>query len=215
VFFLGRFASHLPIALLLAACAQSETRSVVSADDLPASKYHNVAIFIENVDESQAATAAQMVISTFRNSGVNARSGSDAFEGRSKLTEVAKAKIIQSEFDAVLYLTVVQEGLTEELVPDAHSDGQVITFYKNLGIMGASFTTDIGVENFIVKPDGSVYQPKLALQTKVDLQDTKTAKLVWTSETIASGPAKLTDMNTLFEQASRQIVEKMRADNAI
>lgn len=220
---MGRFVLKLlksvfivAFALLLAGCAASETSSLVSKDDIPAGKYKKIAVFIENLNESEQTAAEKIVVSTFQNSGVNATSGSAVFTGRGKLSEKAKAAIVQNEFDAVLYLKMVEKGVTEEVVSGASHNGGMIVFQKAI-IPGfnASFATDIGTDGYILKPDGSVYQPMLALKTKADLQDTKSAKQVWEAETIASVNAKFSSMESLFTQASNQIVEKMRADGAI
>jgi hypothetical protein len=202
--------------LFLVGCTASETRSLASRDDIPSSKYKHVAVFIENLDESERQSAEQMMLPVLQGAGVNAVSGEDFFKAKGALSEKQKAAIAQKEFDAVLYLTVLQNGRTEELVPNAYHNGQAVTYYKNLiPSFSVAFSTDIGADGFDLRPDGTVYELKLALHTKADLQDTKSAKLVWTSETIASGNEKVTNLNSLFEQASHQIVEKMRADNAI
>ena len=182
----------------------------MSKGDIPASKYKKLAIFIENLDDAERPAAEQIVEATLQNAGVNAVSGPDVFKGRGKLSEKAKASIVQNEFDAVLYLTVVEKGVVEEPVPNAFFDGQMIQY--NLGIVTVGHNlTDM----YVIHPDGSVYQPTLALKLKVDIQDTKSAKEVWSSETISSGNAKTTTMPGLFTQASNQIVAKMREDSAI
>ncbi len=203
--------------LLLVGCTASETRSLASTDDIPNSKYKHIAVFVENLEEAERQSAEQMILPALQRAGVSAVSGEDFFKEKGTLSEKQKAAIAQREFDAVLYLTVLQNGQTEELVPDANHNGQSINFYKNVipGVLTANFATDIGMDKYDLKPDGTVYERKLSLHTKVDLQDTKTAKLVWTSETIASGNEQITSLNSLFEQASHQIVDKMRADNAI
>lgn len=204
---------HFPILLFafcLLGCASSETRSVVSKDDIPASKYRKVALFIENLDEADRSAAEKIVVTTLQNAGVSTVSGPDVFKGRTGLSEKAKASIVQKQFDAVIYLTVEQRGVIEELIPNAFFDGQMIQ--HNLGILTVGHDmTDLHV----IKPDGSVYEQKLTLKTKVDLQDTKSAKTVWISETISSGPTKTTSMAALFNQAANQIVAKMREDSAI
>jgi hypothetical protein len=215
---LGRSLPHLFFVLLLAGCAGavSETRSLVSKNDLSASKYHRVAVFIENLGDSERAAAEQIVVSTLQNVGVNAANGPDVLDGRGALTENEKASIVQREFDAVLYMAVLEKGVVEELVPGAsHNNGYVVFHRDIVPGFGASFATDIGTDGYILKPDGSVYKPILALKIKVDLQDTKTAKEVWTSETIASGDAKDSSMNDMFGRATQQITEKMRVDGAI
>lgn len=214
---MGRLVSALPksffvcsFALLLAACAASETRSLVSSGDIPASKYKKVAVFIENLEDSERPAAEQIVVTTLRNAGVNAVSGPDVFKKRGKLSEQIKASIVQKEFDAVLYLTVIEKGPVDEMVPNAFFDGQMINY--DFGIMAVGHNV---TDMYTIGQDGRVYKPMLALKTKVDVQDTKSAKNVWTSETISSGHAKTTNMRTLFDQASKQIVAKMREDSAI
>jgi hypothetical protein len=205
-----RYFGILLIAVCVSGCASSETRSIVSKDDIPATKYKKVALFIENLDEPERSAAERTVVSTLQNAGVNAVGGPDVFKGRGALSEQAKANIVQKQFDAVLYLTVEQRGVIEELIPNAFFDGQVIQY--NLGIVTVGHNiTDLHV----IKPDGSVYEQKLTLKTKVDLQDAKSAKTVWISETISSGPTKTTNMAALFSQAANQIVAKMREDSTI
>jgi hypothetical protein len=188
----------------------SETRSAVSTQDLRSGKYRNVAIFIEGVGEPERSAAEQSVISTLQAAGLNPASAVTLFAERGNLTEQAKANIVQKEFDSVLYWTIVQKGVVEELVPNARSDGRFLI--SNLGMV--NFGEDLPA-GYTVKPDGSVYRPQLALKTKVDLQDAKTAKQVWTSETVSSGNPKVANMNALLGQASQQIVEKMKSDGVI
>lgn len=195
---------------LVAACASSETRSLVSKDDIPASKYQNVAVFVENLDGGERSKAEQIIVSALKNAGVNATSGLDAFKGRGTLSDKAKADLIQRQFDAVLYLTVLENAVVEERVPNAFFDGQNIQY--NMGIVTVSHNVT-GL--YDVQSDGSVYQPILALKTKADVQDTKSAKQVWTSETISTGNAKTTSMSALLVQASNQIVAKLQEDSAI
>ena len=190
--------------------ATSETRSAVSQQDLRHGKYRNVAIFIEGIGEPERSAAEQIVISALQAAGMNPTSAVALFAERGSVTEQAKADVVQKEFDAVLYWTVVQKGVVEELVPNARSNGEFITFKTGFLMVTHNLTSD-----YIMKQDGSVYQPQLALKTKVDLQDAKTAKQVWTSETVSSGNPKVASMNTLFGQASQQIVEKMKSDDVI
>lgn len=51
----GRKFSVLTGVLLFAGCAASETRSLVSKEDIPANKYQKVAVFIENLDGADHA----------------------------------------------------------------------------------------------------------------------------------------------------------------
>ena len=199
------------IGLLLAGCAASETRSLVSRDDIPASKYKKIAVFIENLDDAERPAAENIVVSTFQNAGVNAESGSAVFNGRSNLSEKAKAAVVQNEFDAVLYLTIVEKGVVEELIPNAFFDGQMVQF----NILGLATVGHSATNLYSIHPDGTVYQSILALKTAAAIQDTQTNKQVWTSETVSTGPTITTNMPALFTQASNQIVAKMRADNAI
>ena len=209
--------------LLLAGCASSETRSVVSKEDLPGSRYQRLAVFIENLDEGESALAEQVVVSALQGAGIHAVDGPGLLRSRgTKLSEKDKARIVQKEFDAVLYLTVLDKGLAEELVPNAQHDGESITFSNSLfgafGLVNATFVTNITTptnERFVLKDDGTVYARKLVLKTRADLQDTKSAKPIWSSETISSGDAGLSNMNLLFSQAAQQIIEKMRADGVI
>jgi hypothetical protein len=202
--------------LFVAGCATSETKSLVSRADLPASKYRNVAVFIENLEENEKRAAEDVVASSLQKAGINARSERVIFSGRGAISDQGKASIIQREFDAALFLKVAQKGVIEELVPGAFHDGESISFNHNVGaVVSMNFTTNVGTNMYVLKPDGSVYKPVLSLKTTVELQDAKTAKLVWTSETIASGDARVSNMGTLFQKAAEQTVEKLRADGAI
>jgi hypothetical protein len=149
---LGRRAVIVFLGLLLTGCAVSETRSIVDKEHLPATRYQKVALFIEGVDEPERTAAEQIVLSTFQSAGLNTESALAFFAKRGQLSDQAKASIIQKQFDAVLYLKVVQKGIAEELVPNARSDGQYIVY--KLGIV--NFGAEIP-EGLIIKPDGSVY----------------------------------------------------------
>jgi hypothetical protein len=201
----------LSLALLLAGCAASETRSIASPGDIPASKYKKVAVFIENLDESERVGAERMILASLKSAGINALSSGEIFRGREQLDSNAQAATIRKQaFDAVLYVTVLEKGLIEERVNNAYYDGQMIQMSLGFITVGHNVT-----DFYVVKPDGSVYTPSLILKTKSDLQDTKSAKQVWTAETISSGHPDVTNMTTLFGQTARQIVDKMRADQAI
>ncbi len=209
--------------LLLVGCSSIETRSIVSGADIPASKYSRLALFVENLDETERLNAEQMILPVLKRAGVAAIIGPDIFKGRAnKLSEKEKASLVQKEFDAVLYVSILDKGVVEELVPNAQHNGQTITFLNSqpLGLINFNSSLIIGVDQntskmYVLKQDGSVYQLMLALKTRADLQDTQTNKQVWTAETVASGKQTLTNMSQLFTQASQQIVEKMRADGAI
>jgi hypothetical protein len=51
--------------------------------------------------------------------------------------------------------------------------------------------------------------------TKSELQDIRSAKLVWFGETFASASTNVATMRTVFGQAAKQLVAKMQADGAI
>jgi hypothetical protein len=226
----GRQFAMFTCVCLLAACADSETRSTVSKNDLPATKYHRIAIFVENPNPmtpqpspslnvgngqisliipavSGSATDAeieQKVLSALEKAGVVASSGSTLFKGQT-LSNQAKVSIIQKGFDAVLYVAVLTNGMREERVAGAAHDGQFISFY------GQSQPIDNYIlSSFELKQDGSVWHNVPTFQAKCDLQDTKTNKIVWSSETIATGGTLV-----LLSHASDQIVGQLRADGAI
>lgn len=209
-------------ACALAACSAIETRSIVSTEDLPTSKYRKIALFIENLDDAERPMAEQILISTLQNSGVNAVSGQQIFHERGNLSEKAKASLVQKEFDAVLYVSVLEKGVSEHFLPNASHDGQRITFSNSLNAVvmnfGAAFTYDVSAvdpRTYSLKPDGTVYEQQLVLKTRADLQDTKSAKQVWTAETVASSKPPFVEMPQLFVQASKQIADKLRTDGAI
>jgi hypothetical protein len=204
---------------LLVGCASavSETRSIISAADLPATKYRSVVVFAENIDESERSAAEQFVVSALQGANISATSGKSLFEGR-QLDEREKTKMIQDKFDAVLYVNVAEKGLTEQRVENVTHNGQYIVYRRS--VPGLTFTAAADVtedtsKSWILKDDGSVYEPILALKLKSDLQDTRTSKLVWTAETITTGKPVATTMPQLFDQASKQMVAKMREDHAI
>jgi hypothetical protein len=204
------------IAALLVRCTAVETNSIASKEDISAAKYKKFIVYIENLDDNERPQAEQIVVSTLQSAGVTAISAPDFFKDRNKLNEQQKAGLVQNEFDAILYLDVVEKGVFEEIVPDVIHQGDALVYTKQL-IPGfsATFATDIGSNLYDLKPDGSVYKQMFGLKTQVDLQDTKSTKKVWTSVTAASGEVHTTNMSVLFTQASNQIVLKMREDHAI
>jgi len=216
---MGRFLGRLfivAIALLLVRCTAVETNSIASKEDIPEAKYRKFVVYIENLDDNERPQAEQIVVSTLQTAGLSAVSAPDYFKDRGKLNEQQKARLVQKDFDAVLYLTVVEKGVFEEIVPDVTHQGDVLVYTKQLiPGFGATFATDIGTTLYDLKPDGSVYKQMFGLKTQVDIQDTKSAKNVWTSVTAASGEVHVTNISILFTQASNQIVSKMREDHAI
>lgn len=208
---LYRFAGLCVVLSLGAGCVASETRSVSNPSDIPAGKYRKVALFIENLDESERALAEQIVISALQSVGIPAISSSNLFRNRGPINPNTQASIIRKEgFDAVLYVTVLEKGAAEERVPNAYYDGNMVNVSMGFVTVGHSLT-----DLYVVKSDGSVYHPMLAMKTRSELQDVKSAKNVWAAETVATGHARTTNMSALFTQASQQITEKLRADQAI
>jgi len=112
------------LGLLLGGCAAtSETRSVVSASDLPASKYKKVALFIENLEPGERRSAEQIVLSALRQSGMNASTSSEIIRARRNISAEAQAALIRKEgFDAVLYVSFFERGLAEQPLENAWFD---------------------------------------------------------------------------------------------
>jgi hypothetical protein len=213
---------------LLSGCAESETRSIVSSD-LNGNKYRSIAVFVENSDPAKptaspsfqanngtfvlfiptptgSSTDAEIerkVVTAMGGVGVRASSGPALFNEQT-LNNKAKANILQKNFDAVLYVTVLTNGMREEPIGGAYFDGQNVVFQTGVVTPLDQLT---GVS---VKADGGVWGQVPTFQAKCDLQDTKTNKIVWSSETIASGGTAV-----LLSRAADQIVAKMRSDGAI
>ena len=226
---LRRYFIFFFIGFVLTGCADSETRSIVSSE-LPLGKYHRIAVFIENSNPAQprgspsiqASNGAffliipspnpsstgteieQKIVAALDTQGVKAGSGPAMFGGRS-LSDEAKANIIQKNFDAVLYVTVLTNGYTEERVAGASHNGQLIQF---AGLSPEPITEYH--DKLILKPDGTVWHNVPTFQAKCDLQDTRTNKVVWSSETIATGGTLV-----VLSRAADQIVSKLRTDGVI
>lgn len=214
-------------AFLLAGCATSETRSTFDAADVSPGGYRKIVVLLENaVDVPTETVLVQIwgpiavpvpapgqpykkaeieegVLSDLRSAGVDSASGEQLFAGKG-LEAKSKAQLIQKNFDAVLYVNVLANGQREQRVEGASHNGYYIT------IDGETRQIDEYDSKYELKPDGSVWSRIPTLHVKSDLQDTKTNKQVWTSETIATGGTV-----ALLKQVSRQIVEKMRADRVI
>jgi hypothetical protein len=217
------------IGFVLTGCADSETRSIGSSSDLSVNKYRRIAVFVENSDpakpraspslqanngglvlfipaptgSSTDAEIEQKIVSALDGAGAKASSGPVLFTGQS-LNNQAKATILQKGFDAVLYVAVLMNGMREERVAGASHNGQFVKF--------ANWEPE-PIENyasFDYRPDGTVWNNVPTFQAKCDLQDTKSNKVVWSSETIATGGTAV-----LLSRASDQIVAKMRSDGAI
>jgi hypothetical protein len=219
------------IGYVLTGCADSETRSIVSSSDLSGSRYRRIAVFVEGSDPTKSRPSAgvnasngaitfslfipapsgsasmaeveQKMVTALGGAGVKASSGPALFSGQT-LGNQAKVAILQKNFDAVLYVTVLTNGMREAPVAGAYFDGQNVVYQT-----GVIHPLEEG-DSVSVKADGSVWDQVPTFQAKCDLQDTKTSKVVWSSETIATGGTAV-----LLSRASDQIVAKMRNDGAI
>jgi hypothetical protein len=219
------------IGFVLTGCADSETRSIVSSSDLSGSKYRRIAVFVENSNPAKSHTPVavaipnlpltlmvpsptgsatddeieQKIVSALGDIGIKASRGPTLFAGQT-LSDQAKVAILQKGFDAVLYVIVLTNGMTEQRVAGASHNGQYITF----GGGGPEPIDDYTLSSFDLKADGSVWSNVPTFNARCHLQDTKTSKAVWSSETIATGGTAV-----LLSRASEQIVAKMRSDGAI
>lgn len=189
----------------------SETRSLVSSQDIPASKYKKVILFVENLDGMERPAAEQILVTTLRDAGVEAVSSSEAFKSEKSLDATAQGALIRRQgFDAALYVTVLEKGVVEEQVEGAWFD--LANNEMHIDPVGGITAT---LRGYVVKPDGSVYYSNWTMKTKSELQDVQSAKQVWISETVAVGHGQFSNMSLIFAQAAKQIVQKMRGDNAI
>ena len=145
------------------------------------------------------------IVSALGNAGIQASGGPTLFSGQT-LSGRAKAAILQKGFDAVLYVSIVTNGRLTTLIEGASHDGQ---YLYRVGTDPEPINDTI-VGMFDLKPDGSVWRDVPTFHAKCDLQDTKTNKIVWSSETITTGGSLV-----VLSRASDQIVEKMRSDGAI
>lgn len=213
------------VALLLCGCGSivpgsmhSETRSLVA--DLPAEKYQSIAVFVENFEEIDRMAAEQAIISSLESLGIRAVSGPTLFEGQHR-DDQSKAKLVQKDFDAVLYVSTSEKGITEKKMENLIYNGQDVIY-----VAGGIPWYPLKKRHFIIKPDGSVYKPVIAAKLTSDLQDTKTNIRVWSSETIVMGdadqygnPGGMTgapvDYSTMLLVATKQIAAKMREDHVI
>lgn len=200
------------VSAVLAACGSSETRSLVSTQDIPASKYRKVILFIENTTPQEQREAERVFVAALKQRGINSTGSAEFFATNPKLSDAAKAALVRKHgFDAAMYVAVLEKNVVEERVPNTWHDGQMI----HSSIFGLITVSHDIAGSYIPKQDGSVYQPLLALKLKAELQDVNSGKHVWVAETVATGPAAANNMSLLFTQASNQVADKLRTDQAI
>jgi len=208
------------LGLSLASCVTaSDSQTAVSAPDIPSSKYRQVAIFVENLGEAERSSAEQIMASAMQGSGANAVPGSALYSGQNgKLSDAAKVRIIRERgVDALLYIKV--QPANEIRINNARYDGQAVLLINDDGSVFAQSPA-----GYIIKPDG-VYQRNAMLVTKAELQDVKSAKLVWTADTVTYPQYSLlvigipigggSSAESLFPVAAKEIVSKMRTASAI
>jgi hypothetical protein len=224
----SRFTSLLVLSLV-AGCAESQTNSTVSKGDIPAAGYRKIVVFVEGLDGSRSTTPSLQVgngqitlviptgqpvgaaaeledklLSALQDAGVSAVSGEALFKGQA-ISEKAKAGKVQKEFDAVLYVNVLTNGFKEYLVVGASHNGQYIWLNGEVQVIDSDIQAA-----YELKPDGSVWRSVPTLDAKSDLQDTKSAKQVWSGETHSTGGTLV-----LASQATKELVQKMHADGVI
>lgn len=212
-------------ALLLTACVStsetSETRSLVSTADVPSSKYKNIAVFVENLLGEERSVAEQQLVLALRDVGVNAKSGPEFLRQKRIVDEQAKGPALQNNFDGLLFVSVVEKGTFGQVVPNVSHDGTSVTYRSGVEFLGirnffGSITLPAEIDQTLtLNDDGTATKENLALKLKIEIQDTKSAKIVWRAETIASGLKATTDLAHLYGVASKQIVTKIREDHAI
>lgn len=200
---------------LISGCVSADTNSTLSREDVRAGGYRRVLVFLENVSDEERAAAEKSITSAFAATGVQAKSGAVLFRG-SKLSEQRKTEIVQRDFDAVLYINV-QSRAPSIQVPLAKVDGNVVHIPTPFGD-----TITRPAENYVIASDGGVYRT-VDLQSRAELQDTKSAKVVWASNvntaaghTMVSGGRQVVG-GTLgqLEEVARQLVTRMRSDQII
>lgn len=198
--------------LFLVGCAaEVETSSVVSAADLPANRFRNVVVFVENINPAEQLVAEQSIASRLKSSGVRAISSLEVFNYSRALDDDQKAAIIRDQkIEAALFVTLVRLQQVSTPVPDVtYSDGM---FHGGNSFFQWHSTHSL---EYSVDAQGQVVKETVLVVTQSVLQDVMTAKQVWAAETSASVNAKYGDPAGLFDLASRQLVAKMRADRAI
>jgi hypothetical protein len=205
---------------LLAGCVTAtDSQVAVSPNDIPVAKYKRVAVFVENMTGTERAPAEQTIVSTLQSSGVNAVSGNGLLNSRGNLSDSQKIrKLKEQSIDALLYVKVQMSS--QQLVGNARTDGQLVYLTNDDGTEDA-----VGPAGYILNADGSVHRISNTLVTRSELQDLKSAKLVWTADTVTSPQYQIavmgipigngTTSTSLFTEAAREIVSKMRSAHAI
>lgn len=205
------FSLNYLVLLLLAGCVTAETRSIVSPQDLPQSRYRKLAIFVEGLTEAEQFAGEGVLVAGLRNKGINAIASYDLFMGQGELTPAEKGDLVRKQdCDGVLYVSISHRAVEEQIIENAWFDGGLIRYRLGPLSYGHSFT-----DGYIIKSDGRVAKSVMVLGTKSELQDTTTAKTVWEAVTSASGDPRTSSVTKLFQEASQQMVDKMRKDRAI
>jgi hypothetical protein len=207
-------------ALLLTGCVATNQAAVVSAADIPVSKYRQIAVFAENVSQQEQRAMEETLVQALASAGAKARSGSAIYgEHGVKLTSAAKGRLIKEQgIDAVLFVKLDRAG--ESQIANARFDGRSVLLPNDDGEY-----VPVGMTGYSVKADGSVYQASPMLSTTSQLQDVKSSKLVWASQATTYPQYSVAIMgipvsggqaaDSLVLQAAKEIAEKMRADGAI
>jgi hypothetical protein len=211
--------SILILGFLLVGCAVSETRSIVAASDIPASRYKSIAIFVENLEETEQSALEHSLASQLRDAGAIVEDGNAILSQQgTTLSDADKARLIQARFDAVLYVNAVEKGPGERQLPNLFHDNQYIYAKNGAGSTVVGEINDLTDIHYNLYSDGTISEPVVVLKTKSDFQDTKSAKQVWTGETIAYAKNAFglnATMGVLTTDVAKQIAQQLKADKAI
>lgn len=213
-----RYRLPLLLVLMLAGCVsggQEKITSIVSTSNIAHNRYHNIVVFIENTGHMREDTLADAL----KQVGVNAEPEIVLFDDSPKnYSNIKKGKIIRNHhFDASLYVTVLRDGLIEQPAPNIWYDGKLFhgrkTFLGGHGFV--QWQASGSLLPYIVNSEGKVVRPIQILTTNSELQDTSSAKIVWSAHTSISVPNKSEQIQPLFEDVARSIVQKLRSDHVI
>jgi hypothetical protein len=207
------------VCLALCSCATVTTTisSTISSADLPPDKYRKIVVFIEN-DDADRGAFERSIVAGLHSAGVVSESSVVLFNNsRTTADPAEQAQTIRGQgFDAALYVTIVQKALVQEatvnmwMAQDEAGDAMVCSG------SAANYFCYSMPSWYALAQDGNLVKLTLTLVTKSELQDVRSAKLVWTAD--ASVFADGTDFDTmpgLFDKIARQISEKMKSDHAI